>query len=285
MFRTLRQPRYAMLGALMLIVAIACGAAGTWQIVRFEDKRHENDHLRTNADLTTADVAEVLPVVGQGPTPELKDVEFRTVSATGVYQGATQSLVRGRSIDGQIGFLVLTPLRTSGPTLLVVRGFIAQTSEQISTIPDVPSGAVTVTVRARSPETRSDLSAVLSNRQVQSINPTQQARRLGVDVFNGYGELEPGQPGSDGLTTLPRPDLSNPAGGALEPQHFAYVIQWYLFALLALAAPFAMARAEHKHRDDGDFDTAQPEPSPFHEPSADDVRAAKLSDRYGKPVR
>ncbi len=43
---------------------------------------------------------------------------------------------------------------------------------------------------------------------------------------------------------LPAPDLSNPAGGAVEPQHLAYVIQWYLFALLALAAPFLIARHE-----------------------------------------
>lgn len=274
-----------MLGALMIIVAIVCVAAGTWQILRFEDKRHENDHLRTNADLAATNVAKVLPLVGQGPAPAMKDVEFRAVRASGVYQGATQSLVRGRTIDGQVGFLVLTPLRTSGPTLLVVRGFVAQTSDQIPAVPDVPRGPVTVTVRAQSPEVRSDLSSQLNDRQVQSINPTQQSRRLGVAVYNGYGELESGQPGSDGLTALPRPDLSNPAGGALEPQHFAYVIQWYLFALLALAAPLAMARAENKHRDDGEFDTAEPEPMPVDEPSAGDLRAAKLSDRYGKPVR
>jgi hypothetical protein len=43
---------------------------------------------------------------------------------------------------------------------------------------------------------------------------------------------------------VPEPDLSNPAGGAAEWQHLAYVIQWFIFALLALAAPFALARHE-----------------------------------------
>ena len=52
------------------------------------------------------------------------------------------------------------------------------------------------------------------------------------------------QPGTAGLIQIPAPDLSNPAGGAIEPQHLAYVIQWFLFAALALAAPFVMARAE-----------------------------------------
>lgn len=274
-----------MLGALMLIVAIACVAAGTWQIARFESKRHENDHLRTNADIATTDVAKVLPVVGQGPAPTTQDVEFRAVRASGTYQGATQSLVRGRSVDGQVGFLVLTPLLTDGPLLLVVRGFVPQSTDQIPAVPEIPIGQVTVMLRAQPPETRNDLSSALNDRQVQSINPTEQAKRLGAQVYNGYGELESGQSGSEGLIALPRPDLSNPAGGALEPQHFAYVVQWYLFALLALAAPLAMARAENKHRDDGDFDTAESEPAPADEPSPDDVRAAKLSDRYGKPVR
>jgi hypothetical protein len=56
--------------------------------------------------------------------------------------------------------------------------------------------------------------------------------------------LTSGQPGTSGVTVLPDPDLSNPAGGAYEWQHFAYIIQWYLFALLALAAPFAISRTE-----------------------------------------
>lgn len=56
--------------------------------------------------------------------------------------------------------------------------------------------------------------------------------------------LNSDQPGTAGVRVLPGPDLSNPAGGAYEGQHFAYIIQWYLFALLALAAPFAMSRFE-----------------------------------------
>jgi hypothetical protein len=66
-------------------------------------------------------------------------------------------------------------------------------------------------------------------------------------VYNTELALDAGQPGTSGVTALPGPDLSNPAGGAYEAQHFAYIIQWYLFAFLALAAPFAMGRAELRH--------------------------------------
>jgi cytochrome oxidase assembly protein ShyY1 len=288
---TLRQPRYAALSVLMLIVAAACVGAGTWQIARFQEKVHENDALRANAHLAGMPVARVLPLVGAGPAPSDKHVEFRAVTATGRYDQANQTLVRSRTIGDATGFLVLTPLRTSGGTLLVVRGFVAQpASGGVPTVAAAPPGPVTVVARTHAPETRSDAAAQLTDHQVESINPRQQAPRLGGDVFDGYAELEPSQPGGAGLQALPKPDLSNPAGGALEPQHFAYVIQWYLFAVLALAAPLAMARAETRGGPRGDIDdlggssepTTPPGPAQAAaEPTPEERRAAKLADRYG----
>ena len=114
-------------------------------------------------------------------------------------------------------------------------------------------------------------------------------------MYDGSVELLPGAPGTAGLTALPPPDLANPAGGAVEPQHFAYIIQWYLFAALAVAAPFAMARAERR-----ELEASGPEHTPRPEPASDGPaampelhvdlrtdaqrRAAKLADRYGRPV-
>jgi cytochrome oxidase assembly protein ShyY1 len=174
-------------------------------------------------------------------------------------------------------------LRTSGATLLIVRGFLAETSSGAIPTPTAPpTGPVTVTAHVQAPESRHDAAAQLNNHQVESINPAEQAARIGGAVYNGYAELESHQPGTRGLTGMPGPDLSNPAGGALEPQHFAYVIQWYLFAILALAAPFAMARAESKHERDEQIDDETVTPDALAEPSAADLRAAKLADRYGR---
>jgi hypothetical protein len=109
-------------------------------------------------------------------------------------------------------------------------------------------------------------------------------------------QLLPEQPGTKGVTPLPPPDLSNPAGGAVEPQHFAYIIQWYIFAILALAAPFAMVRADRRERErtaaasheaphpSPESAAAEPAPIPASKATADERRAAKLADRYGRPV-
>jgi cytochrome oxidase assembly protein ShyY1 len=286
--RTLRQPRYAALGVLMVLVAIGCVAAGTWQIARFEQKGHDNHALRANAHRSAVAVADVLPLVGSGRTPARDDIEFRTVTARGTYDVAVQSLVRDRTVGGDLGYLVLTPLRTARGTLLVVRGFIAWTaSGGVPSPAPPPGGTVTITARTYSAESWHDAATQLTHHQVvESINPADQAARLGGAVYNGFAELETRRPGTHGLVAMPEPDLSNPAGGALEPQHFAYIIQWYLFAALALAAPFVMARAETKVRRTVEINsgTQATEPAATEsaaKPSDAELRTAKLSDRHG----
>jgi cytochrome oxidase assembly protein ShyY1 len=273
----LRQRRYATLSALMLLIATICVLLGVWQLSRLSSKHDTNIALRHNAHAAPATIAGLLHPVGTGPAPSRTAVQFRQASASGSYDAEHQSLLRNQQINGDNGFLVVTPLRTDGATLLVVRGFIAGRSATV-TAPPPPTGPVTVTVRVWPASTTPDKAGSLDRGQVESINAVEQAARLGGSVLNGYGNLLPGQTGTSGLVAIPPPDLSNPAGGVPELQHLAYVIQWFLFSALALAAPFAMARAEAGHPtgelDDEDEDT--PAPTPAEE------RAAKLADRYGR---
>ena len=282
----LRQPRYAALTVLMAIVALACVGAGTWQIARFEQKRSENEHLRANDHAAAVAVGRLLPLVGSGAAPSRDQVELRTIRATGTYDAGAQALVRNRTVGGDDGFLLLTPLRTAGGVLLVVRGFVKDPdSGPAPTPPAPPAGTVTIEARAVLSESRHDLADQLPPHQVESINAGDQARRLRAPTYDGYGELKAKQPGTAGLVAIPAPSLANPAGGAVEPQHFAYVIQWYLFAALALAAPFVMARAETRQpRDAIDFDALSDPANIQDEPSEQERRAAKLADRYGRPV-
>jgi cytochrome oxidase assembly protein ShyY1 len=275
---TVLQPRYRALSALMLLVALACVGAGTWQIVRFDDKVVANDDLRANAHASAVPVSQLLPLVGARTQVSEKRVRYRTVTAIGRFEVAQQRLVRNRSVNDVNGWLVLTPLRTSRADLLVVRGFVADVSRRVPVIAAPPSGTVTVRARLQLAEARDDGAAQLSGGQVESINPGNEQRRLHRAVYDGYAELLAHQPGSTSLTPVPAPDLSNPAGGALEPQHFAYIIQWYLFAILALAAPFAMARADRREQVPGEArETNAAAPA--------QQRAAKLADRYGRAAR
>jgi cytochrome oxidase assembly protein ShyY1 len=301
----LRKPRYLALSAVMLLVATICIAAGTWQVFRFLEKHRANALLRHNAHAATVPVEQVLAATGTpGARARAQDGQFRRVNVAGSYDAQQQLLVRERTVDGTVGFLVLTPLRTAaGAILLVVRGFVAADGNSPAAVAPAPPGQVRAQARIEPPELRDDHFGQSAPGQITAINPVSAVHRLQGAVYDGYVELLDGQPGSQGLTPIPAPDLSNPAGGAIEPQHLAYVVQWYLFALLALAAPLVMARAEagapegagddlagapEGAGDDladapesGEDDLAGGAAAAPKRTGADDLTRAKLIDRYG----
>jgi cytochrome oxidase assembly protein ShyY1 len=292
----LRQTRYLALAALMVIVAGVCIAAGTWQIYRLIEKHDANDRLRANAHQAVAPVGDVL-LASPGGT-QLKtgtQGQFRTVTATGTYQPDQGLLVREQTVNGTVGYLVLTPLRTGSATLLVVRGFIAADGDTQPTVPSPPAGVVTVSARVEPSASRPDHFGEHGTRQIRYLNVPDVASHLPdgatTPLYGGYVELLASAPGASGLTVIPDPDLSNPAGGAVEPQHLAYVVQWYLFALLALAAPFVMAWVDSRRGDDEPLrhrevvSALDDRPKPA-EPDPDQrARDARLADRYGSARR
>ena len=234
----------------MAVLAIICSAAGTWQIFRFEQKRSANHHLRTDNDDRPVSVLSVLGPAS-APTSNGDQQKFRHITATGTYLPQDQTLLRGQTVNGDIGYVVLTPLRTDGGVLLVARGFITQTgaAQTSPVVPAAPTGDVTVTARLEPADSRADRFGQLPGSQVDTVYPADQQARIGSPVWNGYAELLDGQPGAAGLTVIPDPDMSNPAGGAIEPQHAAYILQWYVFAILALSAPFILARADRRREE------------------------------------
>ncbi|MFL6163200.1 MAG: SURF1 family protein [Jatrophihabitantaceae bacterium] len=282
MLTILRQPRYLGLCALMVLLAIGCAAAGTWQIFRFEQKHTANHHLRSDARDKPTPIADALGPADQ-PRSNGQAQKFRIITATGTYLNSRQTLLRGQSLTGgDIGYLVITPLRTDQGILLIARGFIPQdnAADTSPPVPAAPQNTVEVTGRLQPADTGQDKFGRLPGSQVDTVNAAAQAARIKAPVWNAYAELLPGQPGGSGLQTLPAPDLSNPAGGAEEPQHLAYVLQWYLFALLALAAPVILARAELRHDDDeGPLDTAAPAEAAAPRTLSRRERKASLNDR------
>lgn len=247
MLWTLRQPRYAALALGMFVLALVCIGAGTWQIARFNQSVRENDALRANAHTATVPLTTgLVPLVGHGPTPNREAIRYRTVTVTGTYVAGTQQFLRNRQLNDVNGYFAVNRLQTAHGVLLIVRGFVPGTSSGAppATIPAPPVGAVRIIGQLQTPDSTSDKLSQLPGGQLESINPADQAARLDAPVYNSYLTLNADQPGTEGVQALPAPDLSNPAGGAYDWQHFAYILQWYLFALLAMIAPFAIARVE-----------------------------------------
>jgi cytochrome oxidase assembly protein ShyY1 len=313
----LRQPRYATLAALMFVVALLCVAAGTWQISRYHQKVRENDVLRGNARHAAVPLSTALvPLVGHGNAPGEYAIRYRAVTVTGSYLPHTQ-YVQAADANNTDGFQLLSPFRTRDGVLLVVRGFVPQTPQAAppAGLPGPPSGRLTLTGRLQPADTGNDGAGQLPTDQLATVNPRQQAARLDAPVFDAYLDLDSHQPGTAALQALATPDLSNPAGGAAEWQHLAYIVQWYVFALLALAAPFIISRHEVREAQqlylgydpDSEQLDAELAPAPdraalpageaaelvlreraglvHHEPTRDQwERAARLADRYGRSL-
>jgi cytochrome oxidase assembly protein ShyY1 len=245
--------------ALGLVLGCACGAAGVWQWHRFGQKKTADDELRAAARQPAAPVDEVLT-----PGRTVDDtVRFRTITATGRYDATQQLLVRQRQVDDKPGFLVITPLRTaSGRTLFVDRGFVPVTGAATLT-PDAsspPAGQVEITARVL-PTEDGGLGTGLPDRQIERIDVRALAARGGdTSAYPAYAELISSTPAQQGLTPLPPPDLTNPAGGAYVVQHLAYVVQWFLFSAFALAGPVILLLLDRRAR--------RREPGPRPEPAA-----------------
>lgn len=228
-----------------LVLGGVCATAGVWQWNRFEWKRSTNDELRHSAEAAPVPVDEVL-APGR---PVDETTELREVTATGRY-GTDQLLVRRRSVNDKPGFLVLTPLTTSaGTTLVVNRGFIPASGAALDTppIPDPPAGEVRVTGRVL-PSEEKGLGSGLPDRQVQNVDVAELATRWDARTYGGYVELVGSEPADTGLTPIPAPDLGNPAGGAVTGQHLAYVFQWFVFAVFALAGPAVLLLLDRRAR-------------------------------------
>lgn len=220
--------------------------AGTFELHRFNEKVAANDVLKANAhDSTVALNTTLVPLVGASPTPDAQAVRFRRVSITGTYRPSSTTFLADQSQSGDQGFYVVTPLSTARGDLLVVRGFLAGTNDtRPGGVAAPPTGVVTVHGRLQEASTADDKAAENPRTVINTVNPAQQSRRLSVPMYDAYLNLAEAEPGTEGVRPLPRIDLSNPTGGAGELQLFSYILQWYVFGLLAFASPFLVSRAE-----------------------------------------
>jgi cytochrome oxidase assembly protein ShyY1 len=244
---TLRQRRYTALAVTMALLGLVCIGAGTFELHRFREKLTGNHQLRANAraaavPLTTG----VVPLTTAGAAPGPLAVRFRPVSVRGTYLPDRQTYLADQSQGGDEGFYVVTPLHTAQGDLLVVRGFVAGASadDRPAHVAAPPTGQVRLSGRLQNAQSGDDKFARIGHDEISTINPAQQARRTGAATYAAYLTLGRGQPGTGGLRALPAINLSNPTGGAGELQLFSYILQWYVFALLAFAAPFLVSRHE-----------------------------------------
>jgi cytochrome oxidase assembly protein ShyY1 len=220
--------------AIASIVAVTCLGLGVWQLQRLTDRRARNaaiEHERSQAPLlitTGAQPSEVEPYV--------------PVRASGEFEPEREVLVYGRSLDGEPGHLVVTPLVFDDETAaLVIRGWVPfdhQTVPVADATP--PPGEVAIrgflVTDDGDGSTVPDDEGVIGRLDVRGIQSTLPYPVLPLAIqLTEQIEARP----SDLPVPIPPEELS-------EGPHLSYAIQWFTFATIAVVGAVILLRRERR---------------------------------------
>jgi cytochrome oxidase assembly protein ShyY1 len=230
---------------LVLALIVAMVNLGLWQLRRLDERRDTNARIEARA---TEPVAPLAEVVGPSDGPaQVERARDRTVTASGRYARGEDVLVRNRSLDGQSGSWVVTPLvLEDGSAVIVSRGWVPVTGEQ--SLPDeaaAPTGPVEVTGQVQPTQERGRFGPVdPAEGRLERISRVDVAR-LGDQVdpalYPVWIQLAEQAPASGDLPA-PVPPADRGDG-----PHLGYAVQWFVFSLIALIGyPLVLRRVAHR---------------------------------------
>jgi len=223
---------------------------GFWQLRRLDEKTTLNDNIRSRGSLPTAPIGSLVPA---GSTrASTRDVQWRRASATGTYRVADELVVSNRTVSGQPGFWVLTPLvQSDGSIIPVVRGFVFRPEfEQrgITSVP-APSGEVTIEGALQASPTSGRFGEEPSKSgpvpAISQADTRRLAERWGATVLPVWLRLDSGTgaPSVQGpLYPVPPPPLS-------KGPHLSYAVQWFIFSIIAIIGYPIILRRQAYGRD------------------------------------
>jgi cytochrome oxidase assembly protein ShyY1 len=241
-YRFLLTPRWLAAAALTVAAAVIMVFLGNWQLHRYEERS------KINARIDAADSTPAVPLTSvlakpaaagkPGASPG-EDAAWTKVTVTGRYDPAHEIQARGRTVDGLVGFEIVTPLLLAdGTAVLVDRGWVpSKDGDAISApvAPAAPTGEVTVVGQVHLSESRP---APLGQRDgridTRRIAVPKLAAALPFPVYGAYVLVSDPEPGFTKVSIDHEDAWQN--GG--------YAVQWWLFAVMALLAYGWQARKE-----------------------------------------
>lgn len=208
-----------MLVLLAFGTAAVCVRLGIWQLDRLDEVRTNNDRIR--AGLGAAPV-----VLDEAPGP---GAAYRRATATGSYDPDGEVVLFGRSLNGRSGDHLLTPLRfTDGSAVLVDRGWVPAGERSRA-----PAGVVRALGFLLPAESVAGVPPAAG--RVTAVDPVGIERALSYELAPVYLLLQQQSPSPPGFPTpAALPELS-------EGPHLGYAIQWFSFAAVALIGGTVLA--------------------------------------------
>jgi len=236
------RPRTLLFVGISVILAVVFARLGFWQVARLGERRATNMRVTARMRLPPAPIAEVLREGG--------DVRYRRVRVRGTSDTAREFVLTARTRNGAPGVHFLRPVVVPGVAGVVIvnRGWAY-----------APDAMTVDRARFAEPDTmawegildsipniggRATAAPGADPRRVPRFDGALLAQRLGATVMPWYVLVTPG-PGE--TPRGDRPVRLNPPALDDGP-HLGYAIQWFSFALIAVAGAGIVAARESRSR-------------------------------------
>jgi cytochrome oxidase assembly protein ShyY1 len=218
---------------LAVVVAATCVGLGLWQLRRLEERRALNATILGRRSAAPISIEGVSRGAGE---------PYRRAAARGIYDVEHEVLLYGRTLDGEAGHQVVTPLvLADGGAILVVRGWVPFAMQTAPVRGAAPPAAEVGVSGSLLPDEGDGSTAPDANGVIRVLDVVGIASTLPYEVFPlplRLIEQAPPQPGSL-PTPVPIPELS-------EGPHLSYAIQWFTFAAVALVGAAILVRRERR---------------------------------------
>lgn len=238
MYSFLRRPVWILSHVLIAALVVSLIGLGLWQRSRYYEEKDKADRLEQKARAEAVPLDDVVSIDdGTADVPESE--RYTRVIVTGTYDAAAEVAILNRSQGGAPGAWVLTPLvQADGTAVPVVRGWIPfdAAGEERPPFPDSepPTGPVTVTGNLQLTQERGSIGSVDADdgtlTSLARVDLDRFEQQLPYELEPAWVVLdaqEPAQPDS-----LPQPVEIVTSDSS---QNFSYMVQWWIFALIAAA--------------------------------------------------
>jgi len=218
-------------------------ALSNWQWHRLSDRQILNVQIQSQIDKDPVSLSGIL-IDGTESKSVPSDTQWRTVEMTGTWLQPEQVLVRKKSLESNLGLWVVTPLRlTDGTVVMINRGWTAAANSAIDSpvVADAPIGEVEVLGRLRDVQERTSPAPTdLPEGQVDRIVPMEIVSSEET-LSNAYVEMIASRPESktSEIRTLPEPEVT-------EGAHRSYALQWMFFEIMTVIGWLILVRNELK---------------------------------------
>ena len=224
----LLHPVWLLTHLLVVSAVLVMVGLGVWQLRRLDDRQAENHLIEERMAQPVGPLLEVVDLADPEASAHM------TVSASGTFDPGREVYVANRTRDGRPGVNVVTLLELDSGAVVVDRGFLPRRAylggeERYWAAPDAE-----VVVSGRVRTTRDSRGGI--GDEVDVIDLAGLSERWGVPLLPVYMEATSGAAVADYPLGPQPPDLT-------DGPHLGYAVQWFVFALIALAGyPLVMVR-------------------------------------------